>query len=127
MGKRFLMRSVQSDALCSIVDMIQEIHAEEPRLAKLCEQCDAEWFLILPRLVWMCFLKAPISCSPLLASLLPHRFSRPSQHEALVPDAELQAFMANCKRVFGSSCDSTRWSGALQQLAGAAPGNSDSV
>merc|ERR1712070_782354 len=40
----------------------------------MCEECDVELFMVLPRLIWLRFLSQPSEQLPLLVRLLPHRF-----------------------------------------------------
>lgn len=48
-----------------------------PDLARMAEECDAELFLVLPRLLWICFLTDPTRHAEILRNLLPHRFPGP--------------------------------------------------
>ena len=53
------------------------------------QRFDAELVLVLPRLVWLCFLTASDDMSALLRLFLPQRFP------ANAADAELQEFVAS--------------------------------
>jgi len=61
----------------------------------MCEDCDVELFLVLPRMVWLCYLAEPNQHQGLVASLLPHRFEKGA-------DTELFAFVESFQRVVGS-------------------------
>jgi len=57
-------------ALSSLVDCIRGALAVSQDLAALCDDCDPEMFLVLPRIVWFCFLERQSEVAPLLAPLL---------------------------------------------------------
>eukprot|EP00913_Durusdinium_trenchii_P005762 g5376.t1 len=40
----------------------------------MCEECDVEMFMVMPRLAWLRFLDRPEQLQGLFKSLLPHRF-----------------------------------------------------
>lgn len=73
-GTAYLQKKPVLHALCDAVAEIQRVQAFAPKLANMCEECDVELFLVLPRMVWLRFLAEPSQQSPLLAQLLPHRF-----------------------------------------------------
>mmetsp|Transcript_75076 Transcript_75076/g.104297 ORF Transcript_75076/g.104297 Transcript_75076/m.104297 type:complete len:173 (+) Transcript_75076:2-520(+) len=62
----------------------------------MCEECDVEMFMVLPRLAWLRYLDKPCQLSGLFKSLLPHRFADSGvvQKEAPEPsDPELISLM----------------------------------
>merc|ERR1712190_259117 len=72
-GTRYVQ---QEDLLCSVCDLVEQIQYAQhlaPALATMCEECDAELFLVLPRILWIRFLSRPQQHTGLLKSLLPHR------------------------------------------------------
>lgn len=71
-GTGYLQQRRVLDALCDAVAEIKKAQRVAPKLASMCEECDVELFLVLPRLVWLRFLSKPACQGPLLARLLPH-------------------------------------------------------
>mmetsp|Transcript_143284 Transcript_143284/g.248364 ORF Transcript_143284/g.248364 Transcript_143284/m.248364 type:complete len:543 (+) Transcript_143284:135-1763(+) len=74
-GTGYLQQRRVLDALCDAVADIKKAQRIAPKLASMCEECDVELFLVLPRLVWLRFLSKPICQVPLLARILPHHVS----------------------------------------------------
>jgi len=75
-GGRYVRHAPLSDALCDLVSKIQGIQCITPALATMCEECDVELFLVLPRITLLAFLAHPQGQqAELLKVLLPHRFS----------------------------------------------------
>ncbi|CAK0819752.1 unnamed protein product [Prorocentrum cordatum] len=62
--------------------------ATAPELAALAADCDADFFVALPRIVWLGFLSAPDQTSPLIEHMLPELFTEPQ-----VRGPELQALL----------------------------------
>jgi hypothetical protein len=63
--------------LLSVVDVVAELRQVEqvaPQLKAMCDDCDVELFLCIPRILWLRFLEEPSECRELLRSLLPHHF-----------------------------------------------------
>jgi len=77
-GTAYLQQKRALHALCDAVAEIHRIQAFAPKLADMCEECDVELFMVLPRLMWLRFLAEPQQQIPLLARLLPHRFGAPN-------------------------------------------------
>jgi len=75
LGARYLRSSPLLGALSNASGEVWEAQGIAPMLVQLCENCDAELFLVLPRLVWLCFLAEPGSLAELIRHLLPHRFA----------------------------------------------------
>lgn len=73
-GTAYLQQKRVLHALCDAVAEIHRVQAFAPKLADMCEECDVELFMVLPRLMWLRFLAEPWKQIPLLARLLPHRF-----------------------------------------------------
>merc|ERR1719414_957106 len=40
----------------------------------MCDECDVELFLVLPRITWLSFLARPSRLAPLIKRMLPNRF-----------------------------------------------------
>merc|ERR1711937_220709 len=68
--------------VCELVSFLQEVEKVEPAFAEMTQECDAEFCLCLPRLVWLHFLQDPKRHMKLLQRFLPHHFAHgnePSQ------------------------------------------------
>jgi hypothetical protein len=65
------------EAVCDLVAEVKMAQELAPALTTMCEDCDVELFLVLPRVVVLCFLADPANKrAELVKSLLPHRFGR---------------------------------------------------
>lgn len=74
-GARYVREPALLDGVCDLVAEIKAAQSLAPELTTMCEDCDVELFLVLPRIILLCFVADP--CSPraeLIKSLLPHRF-----------------------------------------------------
>jgi len=100
-GTRYVQQQKLLSAVCDLVAEIRAAQRLVPALAAMCEECDVELFLVLPRIVWLRFLRKPKAHWELLKSLLPHRFQEERDCEAsevhCVND-ELDHFMAKFRR-----------------------------
>jgi hypothetical protein len=86
--------------LLSVVDVVAELKQVEqvaPRLKNMCDDCDVELFLCIPRILWLRFLEQPSECRELLRSLLPHHF--PANPGQVVVDDDLQALFDRFQQV----------------------------
>jgi len=74
-GARYVRRAPM---LAAVSDLVEEMGAAQgiaPSLVAMCEDRDAELFLVLPRLVCLCFASGPMKArAGLMQSLLPQRF-----------------------------------------------------
>lgn len=74
-GARYVRDSCLLDAVCDLVAEVKAAQAVVPALTAMCEDCDVELFLVLPRVVLLCFVADPESQrADLVRNLLPHRF-----------------------------------------------------
>lgn len=89
-GHRYVTNASLLRSLCDLVTSTQRLQVLEPALASMCEDCDVELFLVLPRLLVLRFLAAPESHAELLKGLLPHRFEPISG----APGPDLQELLA---------------------------------
>jgi len=96
-GNRYLTNHSCLTTLCDLIDSTQRLQAVEPKLTAMCEDCDVELFLVLPRLLLLRSLLFP-DHQELLRSLLPHRF-QPSSSSSAKPGVELVEFAASFSRV----------------------------
>jgi len=74
-GGRYVRHTPLLEALCDLVSKIQTIQTLTPALATMCEECDVELFLVLPRIALLAFLAQPTGKQvELMRVMLPHRF-----------------------------------------------------
>jgi len=73
-GARYVQHPALLDAICDLVAEIRAAQRIAPALTQMCEDCDVELFMCLPRIVWLRFLTEPARHLELMKSLLPHRF-----------------------------------------------------
>lgn len=72
-GARYIQHQGLMDAICDLVAEIRFAQGILPALASMCEDCDVELFMVLPRITWLWCLQKPSLSHELLRSLLPHR------------------------------------------------------
>jgi hypothetical protein len=94
-GSQYVQKQELLKSVCNLVAKVKKAQHLVPALTTMCEDCDVELFLVLPRMVWLCYLTEPDKHQGLVGSLLPHRFAK-SQ------DAELTAFVEQFQRVMRS-------------------------
>lgn len=92
LGLTYLLHEPMHVSMNSLVKELKTIVRIVPQLRELCDSCDVEWLLVLPKLVWLCFLEHPDRHLEVLKSLLPHRFPEGSAlgGDVRYRDAELQ-------------------------------------
>jgi len=71
---RYVQSTPVLHAVCHLVPEIRRAQKVCPALAAMVEDTDAELFMVLPRIFWLCFLAEPERPMELLRRLLPHRF-----------------------------------------------------
>lgn len=107
LAARYMRPNRVLKAVASLVDVVHKIRGLVPELASMCDECDVELFMVLPRIVWLRYLADPESHVALLQRLVPNHFLgevRDAEHigesgELLVQDAELEAFANSYRRV----------------------------
>jgi len=72
-GHRYIQDKAMQDSLCRAVTVIEEVQFMLPEFMGMCVECDPEFFLVLPRIIWLDFLREPTQ-DTLLKALLPHYF-----------------------------------------------------
>lgn len=83
-GARYVREASMLDAVCDLVTEIRKVQTFVPALTAMCSDFDVELFLVLPRIVLLCFVAGPErERAELVRSLLPHRFVGPPQAAAL--------------------------------------------
>jgi len=96
-GSQYVQKQELLKSVCNLVAQVKKAQHLVPALITMCEDCDVELFLVLPRKVWLCYLCEPDMHQGLVESLLPHRFEKG-------PDAELTSFFQSFHRVMDSIC-----------------------
>jgi hypothetical protein len=79
-GARYLLPEAMRTAVCDLVEQLKAAQLVAPALASMCQDCDVELFMVLPRLIMLSFVaETSPQCRPLIASLIPHRFEASAQ------------------------------------------------
>jgi hypothetical protein len=86
LGMLYVKDAQTMRSLCLWVSYLQKAQSLSSDFVAICESFDAELFLVLPRIVWLCFLAKPSMHTAALQSFLP---------EKLVSGAELAAFRSS--------------------------------
>jgi hypothetical protein len=82
-GSRYVLDLAVRQEVCGLVTEVRHAAMRTQSLAAMCENCDAELFLYLPRIVWLRFLSQPEQSIGLVRALLPHRFSSTQNDQEL--------------------------------------------
>jgi len=81
-GRDFVRDSEMYQIVCELVSFLQEVEKVEPAFAEMTQECDAEFCLCLPRLVWLHFLQDPQRHMKLVQRFLPHHFAPSNQEDS---------------------------------------------
>merc|ERR1712197_131162 len=74
-GARYLLPKAMRRAVCDLVQELKAAQLVAPSLASMCQDCDVELFMVLPRLIMLSFVAEPTApCRKVIASLMPHGF-----------------------------------------------------
>lgn len=107
-------------ALTTLMASIQQAKTLSPELDEMREECSADFFLVLPRLVWLSFLSTPMDLSPELQCMLHHRFvelrSRDGER-GCCPNLELQGLLDRHSRVVAQLAAGIRESAFQEEAA----------
>jgi len=82
-GRRYLMNKRMSEAICHLVAEINKSQEISPALASMCEEHHVELFMVLPRIIWLCFLETPAPLVEIFKALLTHYFAESHVSNAL--------------------------------------------
>jgi len=63
----------QNKALNSVIAVVRRAMRTRPSFRKMCEECDPELFLVLPRIVLLCFLEEPTALQAVVRKFLPDK------------------------------------------------------
>mmetsp|Transcript_71164 Transcript_71164/g.125793 ORF Transcript_71164/g.125793 Transcript_71164/m.125793 type:complete len:535 (+) Transcript_71164:103-1707(+) len=93
-GARYVQNAPLLHGLCDLVAEVRLAQRIAPPLRTMCDECDVELFMVLPRIIWLRGLAKPGSQLGVFKSLLPHRFIESDEGNAQWScDAELQEFV----------------------------------
>ena len=73
-GARYVQTRPVLGALCKLVPVLLRAMQSSPRFEQMCQNFEAELFLVLPRIVWLTYFEHPECLMGLISNLLPHRF-----------------------------------------------------
>jgi len=116
LGSLYVQRELTLDALCDWVSQIKIAQSKSTDFRDMCENCDAEMFLVMPRMIWLCFLRSAGAQTDLMSTLIPNRFGT-------VADTELQGL---CDR-FQEISESYNWETILQAAISGPTNKGDSL
>jgi len=103
-GAAYLPRAPLREALCSSVARLRIAQVSDSDFGSMVASCDAELFMVLPRLLWLNFLHRPSEHAELIRKVLPIAFvearpTTPGGETVGVPDEELCRFMTEYRAV----------------------------
>lgn len=116
LGSLYVQRALTLDALCDWVSQIRIAQSQSADFREMCENCDAEMFLVMPRMIWLCYLRSAGSQKDLMSTLIPNRFGS-------VADKELQVL---CD-MFQDILQSYNWETILQMAISGPTNKGDSL
>jgi len=91
-GAKYVRHAPLFNAVVDVVAELREVEQVAPDLKTMCDECDVQLFLCIPRIIWLRYLQAPAECRALLRNLLPHHFpAAPSRARATRIQLELEA------------------------------------
>jgi len=74
-GARYLLPEATRRAVSDLVEKIKAAQLVAPAFASMCQDCDVEFFMVLPRLTMLSFVAEPkAQCREVIAGLMPHCF-----------------------------------------------------
>jgi NAD(P)-dependent dehydrogenase (short-subunit alcohol dehydrogenase family) len=106
-ASRYVQKPALLGAVCDLVEEIRLLQRVAPEFKSMCDDCDVELFLALPRIVWLWFLCKPDTRAELLRSLLPHRFGGENGAGGTC-DAEISVLLEKFRQVNRLLMESSR-------------------
>jgi len=73
-GLKYVRHKPMLNAVRDLVAELEKVQEVAPTLKDMCDDCDVELFLCVPRIMWLRFLAEPNECAELFKDFLPHRF-----------------------------------------------------
>eukprot|EP00931_Biecheleriopsis_adriatica_P053948 TRINITY_DN31705_c0_g1_i1.p1 TRINITY_DN31705_c0_g1~~TRINITY_DN31705_c0_g1_i1.p1 ORF type:complete len:552 (+),score=102.67 TRINITY_DN31705_c0_g1_i1:71-1657(+) len=92
-GTRYVQNEELLRGLCDLVAETRLAQKIVPGLREMCEECDVELFMVMPRIIWLRGLEKPSAQHVVFKGLLPHRFLECQDGNAWNCDEELTAFV----------------------------------
>lgn len=88
-GRIYLRHRDMRESLRGIVAGLHGALLVVPDLQGMCDSCDSEWLMMLPRVIWLSFLVAPRRHFAILKHLLPNRFRTTPSMQTVVEEADV--------------------------------------
>jgi len=95
-GTRYVQHEALLACICDLVAEVRSVQRLVPALANMCEDCDVELFMVLPRIIWLRFLSQPMRYAGLVKMILPHRFKsleEAADSSVVVCDSDLKELL----------------------------------
>lgn len=95
-GVRYVQNEQLLNGICDLVAEMRLAQRIAPDLLAMCEEVDAELFVVMPRIIWLRALTKPAEQLAVFKSLIPHRFIADSGSQldgVWHCDAELSEFI----------------------------------
>jgi len=99
LASSYVVNAPRRDSICDLVTYIFKAECLVPELKAMRDECSAELFLVLPRLLLLRFLARPSALAHLLNDLLPHHTQKFSSVGHMRFDAELSALINRFQRI----------------------------
>lgn len=99
-GRKYVCCPPMLYAIGDLISEFRRVQRAAPALEQMCENCDVELFLCLPRIIWLRFLNEPEDCVEVVKDILPHRFpAKSSPFDLVSVDQQLRSFQDHYERV----------------------------
>jgi hypothetical protein len=82
LGMLYVKDAETMRSLCLWVSSVRHAQSLSSDFAAVCESFDAELFLVLPRIIWLCFLSEPSTHTNAVEAFLPEKFANLAQLNA---------------------------------------------
>jgi hypothetical protein len=106
-ASRYVKNPALLGSICEVVDEFRMLQRIAPEFKSMCDDCDVELFLVLPRIIWLWSLCRLDTRAELLRSLLPHRFGGDTGTGSDC-DAEISALLEKFRQVHKLLMESSR-------------------
>eukprot|EP00930_Biecheleria_cincta_P045182 TRINITY_DN3114_c0_g2_i1.p1 TRINITY_DN3114_c0_g2~~TRINITY_DN3114_c0_g2_i1.p1 ORF type:complete len:538 (+),score=105.93 TRINITY_DN3114_c0_g2_i1:60-1673(+) len=113
-GTRYVQHEKLMNAVCDVVAQIRLAQRIAPTLASMCDDCDVELFMVLPRILWLRALEKPAILMDLFKGLLPNRFGdskKISSEDSWPCDPELEALRNKYRKAVAILMGQQKFSG----------------
>jgi hypothetical protein len=119
MGSKYVQNRAVLHSVVNIVSEVKSAQKSSPNLVDMCDSCDPELFMVLPRMVWMQFLANPQQVVELFKTLLPKRFEASEEEnpkQAFTWDADIEALMKKFSSVESKICGNVAWEILIKRI-----------